>query len=211
MNISPKTLALSSLSLLMLSGIATANPKADLDQDGRISKSEFVTEANERFLKTDIDGDGIVTENEREAAKANRHAEFQNEMFTRLDSNGDGFISRSEFDAAAETRREKTSERRDFNGDGKFNREDRDARREKFKQWREGGEGAGFRGEKRRPSGGDRGRMSPDANDDGVITRAEHDAAVEALFTKLDSNGDGFLEKSEGRKKRGKRGGRGMR
>jgi len=49
-------------------------------------------------------------------------------------------------------------------------------------------------------------RIKRDTNEDGFITRAEFDAATEAMFTRLDANADGVLTEGEGRKKRrGKR------
>jgi hypothetical protein len=48
---------------------------------------------------------------------------------------------------------------------------------------------------------------NPDANGDGVITRAEYEASTLAMFERLDKNADGVLTKGEGRKG-GKRGGK---
>lgn len=205
MKSSIKILALGSVSVLLIAGSALANPKADLDQDGRVSKVEFVSEANQRFIKTDTNSDGMITEAEREVAKSTRQTERQSEQFTRLDANGDGFISQDEFAQAASDRKAKRHERRDLNGDGTVDKADRQAMRRKFKDARK---------DRRMERSGEnlnpddiaqrRGRkqLSPDANQDGVVTRAEHDAAVEALFTTLDANGDGFLEKGEARRKK---------
>lgn len=48
-----------------------------------------------------------------------------------------------------------------------------------------------------------------DANSDGVLTRAEFDAAQEARFARMDANGDGQLTREEMRAGRGERGARG--
>ena len=200
MNTPIKLTLLVSTACLLTAGIAAAQPMADLDGDGKISKYEFVTEANARFESTDTNSDGVITEAERQAHKDNKRSEIQSKMFGELDANGDGVITRSEFDAKAEERHSKMEEHRDINGDGVVDRADRDARREKFRERFEKG------GRDGRHEGRHEGRrLSPDANDDGVVTRAEHESAVETMFERLDVNADGFLEKGEGRKRSGKR------
>ena len=39
-----------------------------------------------------------------------------------------------------------------------------------------------------------------------MISRAEYDAATDALFNRMDANGDGVLTEGEGRKRRGRKG-----
>ena len=58
--------------------------------------------------------------------------------------------------------------------------------------------------------GGGMFRMA-DANGDGVVTRAEYQAAVDARFAQMDANGDGVLASDErpGPGRRGMRGGDG--
>jgi Ca2+-binding EF-hand superfamily protein len=54
-----------------------------------------------------------------------------------------------------------------------------------------------------------RGVFSADANNDGVVTRAEFDAGQTALFARIDANNDGQLTREEGRAQRAMhRGGR---
>lgn len=60
----------------------------------------------------------------------------------------------------------------------------------------------------------ERGFFGADANNDGVLTRAEFDAGQTALFARLDANNDGQLTREEGRANRmmhrgGRRGGHG--
>jgi hypothetical protein len=55
----------------------------------------------------------------------------------------------------------------------------------------EGPAGHGWRG------GGAAMFRSADANGDGVVTRAEYQAAVDARFARLDANGDGVLSPDE--------------
>ncbi len=200
MNTRHKLSICASFALLLSAGTAVAQPAADLDGDGKISKYEFVTEANDRFESTDINNDGVISDSERQAQKENKRSEVKTKVFDEFDANGDGVITRAEFDAKAEERHAKMEEFRDVNDDGVVDRADRDARREKFRERFEKG------GRDGRHEGRHEGRrLSPDANNDGVVTRAEHEAAIEAIFDRLDVNGDGFLEKGEGRKRFGKR------
>ncbi len=135
----------------------------------------------------DTDGNGSVTLTEMQAASAER--------FARMDANGDGVIN------AAGERSERRAKR---GGD----RTERMAQR--FAQAdtdNSGGlsqaelaamhEARGERG--KRGNRGKRGGMflSADANGDQAISRAEFDAAVQARFAKLDSDGNGAISAEE--------------
>lgn len=107
--------------------------------------------------------------------------------FDRMDTNKDGQLDANERKAGAEAARAAMAERK-------------------------GGEMADFM-----PGGGRRGGMMGermlariDTNGDGMISKAENRAAVEARFARMDANGDGTLEASERGKRmgKGKRGGR---
>jgi Ca2+-binding EF-hand superfamily protein len=47
--------------------------RADLDNDGVVTRAEVETQARERFQRMDKNGDGTVTPEEREAARQERH------------------------------------------------------------------------------------------------------------------------------------------
>ena len=175
-----------------LAGIAQANP-ADIDKDGRISKAEFMNAANERFDSADTNGDALISVEERNAHQQFRQENRQDQRFDRLDVNGDGVISKSEYEGHMEKARQRQQDRRDVNGDGQVDQADRAVFREKMRERR--AQRRDRRGENR-PA-----RIRPDANNDGFISRAEQEAATEALFDRLDVNGDGYLEKGEGRRK----------
>jgi hypothetical protein len=67
----------------------------------------------------------------------------------------------------------------------------------------------GMRGDRKRGKKGKRSqRPNPDANGDGFVSLDEHLAVSEKLFARLDANDDGVLTKGEGRKRRGRRGGK---
>ena len=42
---------------------------ADTDKDGKLSREEFLANAEKRFDKMDVDGDGFLTTDERKQAK----------------------------------------------------------------------------------------------------------------------------------------------
>lgn len=83
--------------------------RIDVDQSGTVSYEEFSARGNERFAKHDSDGDGILTEAERQAAreargsKKQKHRErmeqFSQRRLQEIDADGDGNISLTEHDA----------------------------------------------------------------------------------------------------------------
>ena len=201
--------------ILLASGVAlliAAGPKADLNQDGEVSKAEFTQAAESRFYATDANNDGFLSEDER---KAHRDAERQNhkdQRFSKLDTNGDGLLSRDEVDAGGEkrkahrekrkanmeSRRQDMMEKYDTNLDGSLS----DAERTVMKAER--GEKRDKRKGKRDEKRAERPKM--DANDDGLVSLEEYMSVSEQLFTRMDANADGVLTKGEGRKRKGKRG-----
>lgn len=110
-------------------------------------------------------------------------------MMERIDTNNDGTVTRAEFDAAQQTRFTQL----DTNRDGSISAEERRAGRPERPE--------GARGEGRGPGGpggpDGPGMHNPDANNDGVITRAEFLAGPTAMFERLDANRDGQLSAAE--------------
>ncbi len=206
-----KQIALAGAALtLFAAGASFAQPNADTDKDGKVSKAEFMAEANARFASGDTNGDGLLSKEERVAAHEMRKSERMSDHFDRLDENKDGVISRSEFEAAAEHKSERRMKRADRDGDGKLTKKDREKwmaerkerRSEMMKRYKERGEKGmrGEPGEKRGP------HFKMDADGDGFISLSEHQAASEAMFMRLDVNGDGYLVKGEGRHRSMKKG-----
>lgn len=88
-----------------LGGVAAAQQterpaaRADADNDGQITRTEFVEARVRRLTAMDADSDGSVTTDERAAGKSARRAERMSARFDRLDTDRDGSISRAEFEA----------------------------------------------------------------------------------------------------------------
>ena len=201
--------------LLLASGAAVliaAGPKADLNQDGQVSKAEFTQAAESRFYATDTNNDGFLSEEERKAQKEADLQNHQDQRFSKLDTNGDGLLSRDEMSAGnekrkphmeqrraqMETRRKAFMERYDTNLDGSLSDAERTVMKAEIGEKRGGLKG------KRRGKRAERPQM--DTNGDGLVSLDEYMAISEQLFTRMDANADGVLTKGEGQKRKGKRG-----
>jgi len=111
------------------------------------------------------------------------------EKFKLMDADGDGRITRSEHAAGAQT----MFGQMDTNTDGVVTAAEMDAhhaekKSSKLKFWE--------KKDKDMKSSAEKISMI-DTNHDGQLTRAEHEAGSEAMFTKLDTNNDGVLTKDE--------------
>jgi hypothetical protein len=80
--------------------------RLDTDHDGKISSAEWKVATDQRFAKTDANGDGFVSPEEMTAAHEARAAERRKKhgakMFARADTNNDGKLSKAEFEAGAQ-------------------------------------------------------------------------------------------------------------
>jgi Ca2+-binding EF-hand superfamily protein len=163
--------------------------RADTDNDGAISRAEYMAQSDQRFARLDANGDGQLSGDELAGRGGRRMAD--------ADTNKDGKISKAEFAAQAADRFAKL----DVNKDGKISRDEMKAMMERM---REGRGGPGMTPPP--PGGGDamgerggRGGMMArfDTDHDGRISHAEALAQAEAHFAKLDTNKDGFIDKAE--------------
>lgn len=172
---------LAAASLMLIAGAASAQTaqaraqRIDIDNDGRVSKAEFVQARLAPLIAMDADKDGVVTVAERTAARQTRTAATATRRFDRLDADKDEVVSRAEFDAARQ--RVGTPERPEGA---------RHAAR------RMGPRHAGQRhhGPRRAPE-------AMRARADQPVVIAEVRAKIEAAFDRLDTNKDGFLVEAE--------------
>lgn len=206
------------VSAFALSGLALAGPKADTNNDGQITQAEFQAAADTKFSQADTDFDGNLTKDEMMALKALKRAERQAAKFAHQDLNGDGALTQEEIETARAAKEAKMQARRlerlDTNQNGTIEDSERDAmkaeRRSKHEAKKAEREAYGSSSEtgERKGKSGKRGMHGPkkDTNGDGLISRAEYNAASNALFIRMDANGDGVLTKGEGKKRRGRKG-----
>jgi Ca2+-binding EF-hand superfamily protein len=203
-------LALLTLTALSLSGAAFSGAAfadagqgplkaADTNKDGVVDQAEFQASRDQWFQKLDTNKDGFISTDELKAAAEQMHAawaqkhpdsqqnttqqsatggtrtdRFAQGMLKRVDTDHDGKISQAEFNVESAN----VFKRMDKNGDGKLASDE-------MHGWRGGHPGGHFF----------LARM--DQNHDGEITKAEFTAASDAMFQKLDKNGDGVISKDE--------------
>ncbi|MDP5278340.1 EF-hand domain-containing protein [Sphingomonas sp. DG1-23] len=126
-----KTLAAALLGATLVAGSAVAAPqdrdplaRADADNDGTVTKAEFLADVDARFAKLDANKDGKISKEERPG-----DGERRGRMMNRIDTNNDGAISLDEQHAQADRR----FARLDTNGDGKIDKVEGAAARERMR------------------------------------------------------------------------------
>lgn len=130
-----KILAAGLLGANLLAGAAMAAPqdrptggnmlaRADADNDGTITRPEYLADVDARFAKLDANKDGKISKEERPG-----EGERGGRMMGRIDTDGDGAISLDEQHAQANRR----FDRLDTNGDGKIDKAEGDAARERMR------------------------------------------------------------------------------
>lgn len=156
-------------------------PKIDTNGDKQISWQEFYDAGQRRWSNLDKNNDGVVTKDERKAAREQSREARAERRFEKTDKNADGVLSQEEVKA----RQEAVAARRSAM---------REKRKEKRKAWREAGE-------QKPPRGGAGTKLPrPDSNGDGVLDKAEHDAMLRLRFDHADVNKDGVLSRREMRR-----------
>lgn len=68
--------------------MAARMKKADTDGDGKISRQEFLENAEQRFKRMDSDGDGFITRGEGKAAHKKMRQEHKN-MYKKLNKDSE--------------------------------------------------------------------------------------------------------------------------
>ncbi|AHE56340.1 EF-hand domain-containing protein [Sphingomonas sanxanigenens] len=159
---------------LLGSGLAVAQPAERPGRDADWTRTEMIARADKQFAKLDTNGDGKITADERAARKdARLEARFQ-----RLDADRNGSVTLAEMKAADAQRGEKRAGRGERDGQERGGRHG----------MRRGHHGRGG------PGGM---MMRADADKDGVITKAEFQAPMTAMFDKLDTDRNGVVTKAE--------------
>lgn len=196
-----KTTGLALVAMAFFTGAAAAQdarPGGRTDQDGdrRVSLAEMQARAAERFARLDVNRDDQLTREERRAGRqavraeraANReHRRAERDQrrtarLSRLDTDRDGQISRAE----APPRLAERFARLDADRNGRLSATELQRPR------------AGLQA--RRGEHSAQGpRVRRDGDGDGVVTRAEFQAAVTARFTVMDGDRDGFVTRQERR------------
>ncbi|NML96049.1 EF-hand domain-containing protein [Novosphingobium olei] len=198
------TLGLSAAAMLLGAGAlyaaapdGKARPmRADADGNGEVTWAEAKAKADEMWTKLDVNGDGKLDQADRDAKLAKK--------FDEIDTNHDGSISRDEF--VAHHRAMKGP----MDGPGRGEPGAPPPPTAGASGPMAGGPDGPMRGHRgmRGPGHGGPGgdmmggpmvAMMADANKDGVVTRAEYDAAVKAHFDKVDTNHDGKITREERR------------
>jgi len=104
------------LPTLPQSGTSTSDPPRTEGERDAVSQQAREERRKQRMSELDTDGDGEISEEERQAARAKREAEIKD----RLDTNKDGVVSDEERGAARHARAEDMHARLDKDGDGKL-------------------------------------------------------------------------------------------
>lgn len=144
---------------------------ADANKDGTITKAELTTSLEARFAKMDVNGDGQITQADRDARRAQR----LEGRFTALDTDRNGQISKAEFLTGHQARQDKRAEA----GKG------------------EGRKGHHFRGRHHGGKGMMHGGWRGQGGKDGVMTKAQFMAGPLAMFDRADANKDGKVTAEE--------------
>lgn len=199
------TVAVGGIALAQTAAPAAKPLHGDANADGRVTRAEYVKQAETRFAALDVNRDGALTRDEMRAGRGHRGkgarmgAVGQDAPpppppgagmrgsgrpgggMMRQDTDGDGTVSRAEFDAQSAT----MFARMDANSDGRVDATEMAAL-----------------------PGGGRGAARADTNGDGILTREEFAAQVGQRFARFDMNADGVIDAAERQARPMGRGGR---
>ena len=151
---------------------------ADANKDGNITRAEASAAATQLFAKMDANKDGKIDQEDRAAMREQRQAA----RFDKMDANDDGSISKDEFGNRGDRAASERPDGERMAGE----RGPRDGKRD----------GKGWGG-KRGGKGGMGMMRDADTNGDKAISAAEFQAASTARFDRMDANKDGTVTKAE--------------
>ena len=69
----------------------------DADKDGKVTADEMKAAAAVRFAERDIDGNGVISRDDRKQFRTKQREERRTERFAKIDADADGMISLDEF------------------------------------------------------------------------------------------------------------------
>jgi collagen type III alpha len=173
----------------------------DADKNGELSAEE-INDATNVLKKLDKNADGKLTRDELPRLPFGPPGEPNREQFVErlraMDSNQDGKLEKAELPE----RMQENFSRMDTNGDGYLDMEELKQVAARF-----GGRPGGPNGPQGpdapgRPAGEFGGNLaerllSLDSDHDGKISKEEAPERIQGLFSRLDGNSDGFLDKEE--------------
>lgn len=185
-------------SLLLAGAAAAQTPNgqtaARAERAAPVSLAQMQARAVERFARLDANRDGQFTREEQRAGRQTRRAERVAKrgqrgaaVFARRDADRDGQLSATEAPRGLGERFAQL----DVDRNGRLSPAEMTARRPMQAQ-----------GQAQARAPRDPARVRPDANRDGVITRAESDAQVRARFARLDADRNGLVTRDERRQHR---------
>ena len=118
------------LGLLVLSGLAVAQPTNETRRDGGgdINRQQVIERTAQRFERLDVNRDGRLTAEEARQARGQRREQRAGLAFDRLDLDRNGNVTRAEFEQARGQMREQRGERRAERGERRGGRFMRGAR-----------------------------------------------------------------------------------
>jgi Ca2+-binding EF-hand superfamily protein len=165
----------------------------DADKDGAVTLEEFLARRDPGFARFDQNKDGFVDAAEFEAAAKESTDYWVRRFIKRFDADNDGKVTKEEF---AKARRERFA-RRDLDDDGSIGPEDmRPGARERLGRWfgdrardRPSDRQDGKEAEPGKDGGKDRDVQGP-----GRFTLERLLDRAQRQFSRLDRNGDGFID-----------------
>lgn len=150
--------------------------RRDADNDGRVSRAEFVDGRIARLTAIDANRDGSVSAEERQSGIDTRRNQRVSARFEALDKDGNGAVSREEFTAAREDRADR------------MERGGRPGMRQGGHRGHRGGWGRGGRGH---------GGWGQNAEARGPQSIAEVQTRLTTRFDRVDANRDGYITAEE--------------
>lgn len=191
----------------MLHGAGRMFERADTDKNGTLNEAEATAASETMFKRRDKNSDGFIETAEFSGMGGKGAGRHAGRMLERLDLNKDKKVSPEELLQRASM----TFLRFDADSNGEVGKDEIKAQRETFREARKlrheaRAEAGGKDGMKRRHGMRQGGGMFPmgekmfdqaDADKNGSLSKTELASAVDAMFKRRDSNGDGFIDAAD--------------